>query len=224
MVEPGNIVFLNGTSSAGKTSISRALQNIMPTPMLRTGLDHFCAGVPISLFVCVDEEGEHPAEVAAEVDGWLEVYRDGTLVELPRVGPVGKRLLAGMYQAIAAVARAGNDVIMDDMIYDPEVLRSAVVALKDLPVLFVGVHVPVDIARQRELDRGDRSPGGAAIFLEHVHAHGTYDLELDTSMLTPEECAARIKTSLESSHPRTALRKLAETLGIFDSELDKPQS
>jgi len=209
MAEPGNIVFLNGTSSAGKTSISRALQNIMmPTPMLRTGLDHFCAGVPISLFVCVD--GEQPAEV----DGWLEVYSDGTLVELPRIGPVGKRLLAGMYQAIAAVALAGNDVIMDDMIYNPEVLRSAVVALKGLPVLFVGVHVPIDIARQRELDRGDRAPGGAAIFLEQVHAHGTYDLELDTSMLTPEECAARIKTALESGYPRTALPKLAETLGI----------
>ena len=218
MAEPGNIVFLNGTSSAGKTSISKALQNTMPTPMLRTGLDHFCAGVPISLFVCVDEE--HPAEV----DGWLEVYRDGTLVQLPRIGPVGKRLLAGMYQAIAAVALVGNDVIVDDMIYDPEVLRSAVVALKDLPVLFVGVHVPVDIARQRELSRGDRSPGGAAIFLEHVHAHGTYDLELDTSMLTPEECAARIKTELESDYARTALRNLAQTLGVSGSEQDKSES
>ncbi|MDQ3704512.1 MAG: chloramphenicol phosphotransferase CPT family protein [Chloroflexota bacterium] len=220
MAEPGNIVFLNGTSSAGKTSISRALQNIMPTPMLRTGMDHFCGGAPISLFVCVEADGERPAEV----DGWLEVYRDGTLVELPRIGPVGKRLLAGMYQAIAAVALVGNDVIVDDMIYDPEVLRSAVVALKDLPVLFVGVHVPVDIARQRELERGDRSPGGAAIFLEHVHVHDTYDLELDTSTMTPEECAARIKTALESGHPRTALRKLAGTFGISGSEPDKSQS
>jgi chloramphenicol 3-O phosphotransferase len=222
MAESGNIVFLNGTSSAGKTSISKALQNAMPTPILRTGLDHFCAGLPDSLFVCVDEavDEKHPAEV----DGWLEVYRDGTLVELPKIGPVGKRLLAGMYQATAAVALAGNDLIMDDMIYDPEVLRSAVIALKDLPVLFVGVHVPVDIARQRERDRGDRGLGGAAIFLEHVHAHGTYDLELDTSMLSPEECAARIKSALESGYPRTAMRKLAETLGVSGYELAKAQS
>ena len=219
MAEPGNIVFLNGTSSAGKTSISKALQNIMPTPMLRTGLDHFCAGVPDRLFISVDAGVDQ--EQTAEVDGWLEVYRDGTLMELPRIGPVGKRLMAGMYQAIAAVAREGNDVIMDDMIFDPEVLRSAVVALKDLPVLFVGVHVPVEIARQRELSRGDRSPGGAAVFLEHVHAHGTYDLELDTSMLTPEECAARIKTALESGYPRTALHKLAETLGVSGSKQDR---
>jgi chloramphenicol 3-O-phosphotransferase len=38
-MNPGNIVILNGTSSSGKTSIVRALQNLFDAPYLEMGIE-----------------------------------------------------------------------------------------------------------------------------------------------------------------------------------------
>ena len=147
----------------------------------------------------------------AEREGGAVVYAQGKLAEV-RIGPGGLRLLAGMYRGIAALAAAGVDVIVDDVIYDRRVLAAAVAALRDAPVLFVGLRLPREVAEQRERERGDRGPGGAAAFSDLVHAHGVYDLELDTAAASPMECALRIKQALQDGHPRRAFRQLAEAL------------
>ncbi|MBA3946171.1 MAG: hypothetical protein H0X37_16605 [Herpetosiphonaceae bacterium] len=41
-----NIVLLNGTSRAGKTSIAKALQKLIETPYLHTGINDFLPRVP----------------------------------------------------------------------------------------------------------------------------------------------------------------------------------
>jgi chloramphenicol 3-O phosphotransferase len=92
------------------------------------------------------------------------------------------------------------------------VLKAAVDALCDCRVLFVGVRLPLAVVEQRERERGDRGPGGAAAFYDLVHAHGTYDLELDTATASSLECALRIKEALETDHPRREFRELAATL------------
>lgn len=197
----GNIVLLNGTASAGKTRIAQALQEIMDRPYLHTGIDHFLEGLPSRAFTHSD--GVKPATA----DGWLLVFRDGVLAEPPKIGPAGHRFLSGMYQALAAFARAGNDVIVDDAIYDRRVLAAAAGALADLDALFVGVHGPRPEVERREKAQSDRA-GGTSLFYDLVHAHGLYDLEVDTSHLSPQECAAQIKQALQADQPRTALRKL----------------
>ena len=40
------IILLNGASSAGKTSIARELQRVLPEPYLRTGIDDFFRMLP----------------------------------------------------------------------------------------------------------------------------------------------------------------------------------
>jgi chloramphenicol 3-O phosphotransferase len=222
-MEQGNIVVLNGTSSAGKTSIARALQEIMETPILITGPD-----APIghmhSKFVAVSD-GVNPAtadyfllvyengatRIEAEHEGELMVYGNGVLNEV-RIGPGGLKLKAAQYRAVAALAAAGIDVVVDEVIYDQRALAAAVAALIDSRVLFVGVRVPREVAERRERERGDRGPGGALAFYDLVHAHGKYDLELDTATASPLECAQRIKEALENDHPRAAFRQLAAML------------
>jgi chloramphenicol 3-O phosphotransferase len=42
-----------------------------------------------------------------------------------------------------------------------------------------------------------------------VHAHGTYDMEVDTSAMTPEECTAAIAARLAAGPPGSAFAGLA---------------
>ena len=63
-------------------------------------------------------------------------------------------------------------------------------ALAGHTVLRVGVYCPLEILRERA--RGDRETGLAEYQHFRVHRHGGYDLEVDTSVWSPEECARRI--------------------------------
>ena len=215
----GNVVLLNGTSSAGKTSVALALQEIMPTPYVYTGIDHtprvhrkfstVSDGIDPAAseyFLLVYGGGSVRTETVHE-DG-TTVYSGGPITEV-RLGPGALTLLAGMYHSIAAFSAAGVDVIVDDVIYDRRVLAAAVDAMRHCPVLFVGLRLPLAEAERRERARGDRGPGGAAAWYDLVHAHARYDLELDTSRLSPLACAHQIKTALENGHPRHAFRQLA---------------
>ena len=44
--KPGQIIFLNGTSSSGKTSLAKALQKRLPEPFLHLTLDAFIEMLP----------------------------------------------------------------------------------------------------------------------------------------------------------------------------------
>jgi chloramphenicol 3-O phosphotransferase len=215
----GNVVLLNGTSSSGKTSIALALQEIMDAPFVYAGIDH-TPRVHSKFHVVSD--GINPAtsdyfllvyggglvRTETRTESGEIVYSGGPITEV-RLGTGALKLLAGMYRSIAGFAAAGVDVVVDDVIYDRRVLRAAVDALGESPVLFVGLRLPLAEAERRERERGDRGPGGAAAWFELVHAHGIYDLELDTSVASALECAQRIKAALENGPPRRAFRKLA---------------
>lgn len=212
-MRPGQLILLNGTSSAGKSTLAKQLQAILPQPYLHTGLDHFLTAAPWSrLMVYAD------STVQTDAEGWFLPFRDGTLIGAPRLGAVAYQLLDGMYAAFATLATAGINLIVDDVIYDPQVLQAAVSRLADLPVLFVGLHCPVEEAKRRELARGDRAPGGAAIFHDLVHRHGLYDLELDTAQCTPAACAERIKSALLNQHPQRAFAQLRDQLSLQHGE------
>jgi chloramphenicol 3-O phosphotransferase len=221
----GNIVIINGTSSAGKTSTARALQQVMEEPYLHLGLDYYTRRIPTK-FVTIWEgpSPPPPAEyfqmiyrgaaprTTVEHEGGITVFGRGEIVGV-QTGPKGLALLTGMYRSIAALSAAGINVVVDDALWDRQLLRAAVDILTDLPVLFVGLRLPREVAERRERERGDRGPGGAAAFYDLVHVHAVYDLELDTSRLSPEECALRIKESLVNPPATGALRRLRSTLG-----------
>lgn len=204
-MQPGQIILLNGTSSVGKSTIAKQLQEILPQPYLHMGIDHFLGAAPWSRLMVY---GDSTAQTDAE--GWFLPFRDGALIGAPRLGPVAYQWLDGMYAAFATLATAGINLIVDDVIYDPQVLRSAVLRLAELPVLFVGLHCPVAEAVRREVARGDRAPGGAAIFHGLVHRHGVYDLQIDTAQASPAECAEQIQLALAQRHPQTALSQLRQ--------------
>lgn len=205
-MQQGQIILLNGTSSAGKTTIAKKLQEILEPPYLHTGIDHFLAAVSWQrLFVYSDSSSQTDAE------GWFLPFCDGALIDAPRLGPVGYQLLDGMYASFATLAALGINLIVDDVIYDPKVFKAAVSRLSESNVLFVGLHCPIEEAMRREQARGDRAPGGAAIFHGLVHRHACYDLELDTMQVSAAECAKQIQVALQQ-RPRTAFAHLRNQL------------
>ncbi len=204
----GTIIVLNGTSSSGKTTIAKTLQDIMEGYYIRTGIDHVLEAAPEKMHAMSD--GHHPSTT----EGFLWVFpHGGTQVAEIRIGPAALRLCAGMYASAAAFATTGNDVIIDDVLFDSRVLAAAVTTLHPFTVLFVGVHCPMGVAEKRERARGDRAQGLVKAHYDRVHAHGIYDLDIDTSILTPLACATQIKERLLKGPAPNAVQRLRNRLG-----------
>ena len=183
----GNIILLNGASSAGKSTIVKALQPMLDEPYLEAGIDKF-------LFML-------PRAYLYEAARWHQVIgyeKDETGALLPKVGPLGHQLMSGMHHAIAGLARQGNSVVADHVLLHPSWLDEWLQVWRDFRVLFVGVQCPLDVLEQRERDRKDRTLGQARGQAGVVHQNCIYDLEVDTSRLSPEECAANIKNHLSA--------------------------
>jgi chloramphenicol 3-O phosphotransferase len=115
-----------------------------------------------------------------------------------------------MYPAFAVLASEGNNLIIDDVLFDPRALREAVCALEPLGALFVGVRCPLEVTERREPERGVRTLGLARAHYALVHAPGVYDLEVDTSISTPTECALQIRRRLVEGPAPAAFRRLRE--------------
>jgi chloramphenicol 3-O phosphotransferase len=190
MVNPGKIIILNGTSSSGKTCIIRALQNSLEGPYLEAGIDKFIWMMPPRYL-------ERPL--------W-----DDVLGLADHAGTAGHTLVVGMHQAIEALSRTGNNVIADHVLVEPAWLRDISDRLYELPAYFIGVRCPLDVLENRERQRKNRTLGQARLQYHLVHIPGIYDLEIDTSRFTPEECAAQIKSRIDSGQHPTAFRKIRD--------------
>lgn len=188
------IILLNGSSSAGKTTIAVALQNLLDEPWQHIALDQFRDGMP-PRYRGLNSPPGTPGHAGLNV---VPCELDGERVTAIRFGEVGRRVLRGMHLAIAAFARAGNNVIIDDLIWDDDVLRHYLEALSGLAVLMVGVRCSREVVSEREARRPGRFPGTAISHFDEVHRHTRYDIEVDTAKLTPIECAERIAARLEA--------------------------
>ncbi len=127
------------------------------------------------------------------------------------IGSTGNRVINGMHRTFAAYAKTGNNIVVDYILYDSTWLPDLVHVLKDYKVYFVGVRIPLSILEEREKGRGTSPAGHARSHYDIVHAHGVYDLEFDTSTLTPEQCAMKIKDFIANNPNPTAFKQLQET-------------
>ena len=188
----GRIILLNGTSSSGKTTLARALQDRLPDPWIEIGIDRFVFALP-------RRYREQPA--------WSEVFRyvpedrpEGAAFEI-ETGPLGQRLVSGMHRTAAALAAIGLDVIVDHVLLERAWLDDCRRVWASYAMLTVGVRCPLDVVVQRERTRRDRTLGQAAAQFAVVHRWGGYDLEVDTSVLSPDEAAGRIANAVDRLRP-----------------------
>jgi chloramphenicol 3-O phosphotransferase len=173
------VVVLNGTSSSGKTSLGRALQGRLADPWLLLGIDFFITAMPLRLYGTT--EGH-------------DIRDDGSIA----TGPTWRYLYGHWRDAVAALA-VGTDVIVDEVFLDGYADQERWSrALDGLDVTYVAVRCDPDVTDERERQRGDRHAGQAAWQRDRVHVGVLYDIEVDTTSLSPDDAAAEVAAQLKA--------------------------
>ncbi len=207
---PGQIVILNGAPRAGKSSIVEVIQETFEGIWMNLGVDVFARGVT-------------PKRYQPGI-GLRPGPGPGLGGDRPDLEPLLPALYAALYESIAAHSRLGLRVISDGGHHGaihPEILPNCARQLAGLPVLFVGVRCPIEEIMKR---RSQAGPGGGyvvgtddepvpppvVLWQEEVHKPGIYDMEVDTSLLSPQECAEQIRTRLAEGPQGTAFRQLSQ--------------
>ena len=177
----GKIIFLNGASSAGKTTLSKALQEKLVIPFYWMSEDVF-VDMLHKKFVNNDSEANEQA---------------------------CSKAISGLYHTAKLYSDLGMNVIVDTVTDEQEWLDEILDILHDYPVLFVHVTCPLDEIKRREKERGDRIIGLAEEQISLLcPLDNTYDIIVDTHKNTYEECADKIIELLNGSEKYTAFETL----------------
>ncbi|MDX8477773.1 chloramphenicol phosphotransferase [Mesorhizobium sp. VK24D] len=201
----GQIVILNGAPRSGKSSIAAAIQEMFDGVWVNLGVDAYAQVTPPRLRpgIGLRPGGERPD---------LETH-------VPR-------LYAALHESIAANSRLGLSVVADVGHHDAYsrplgILSECARRLAGLPVLFVGVRCPIEVIMQRRNAGAadgtyvtgsdeDPMPRPVRLWQGEVHKPGIYDLEIDTSRLSPDDCAEAIRQRLITGPEPTTFATLAQ--------------
>lgn len=180
----GRVIVLNGVGSAGKTSTAKALQRIAADPWLHVSGDVFLNmiapqmwGDPRGILVRQFEDEGSPS---VDIEMGVELHR----------------LMEGMRASVAALARAGNNCIVDDLMLSATDQQSYWKLAENLTIEFVAIHAPLGILEERERKRGDRLIGLSRWQFPRVHRGIQYDFEIDSTEIEPKDVAIAIASAL----------------------------
>ena len=163
------LIYLNGTSSSGKTSVANELQKLIQKPIFYFSID--------TLLYSLSQEdlnaimGKQPSRTPLN---WEAIF-------------------SGYFSCITALTHTGNSVIADCPVYQQGLFNIfekyiSSVAQKTI----IKITCPLEIIKIREVDRKDRAIGVAEKQFEEIHKYLNYDLEVDSVKLSPFESAQKI--------------------------------
>ncbi|MDZ8225212.1 MULTISPECIES: chloramphenicol phosphotransferase CPT family protein [unclassified Nostoc] len=199
--ELGQIIILNGAPRSGKSSIVAIIQETFDGLWMNLGVDRFMQMTPPRYLPGI---GLRPGGERQDIE------------------PLVPILYSAMYESIAAHSRLGVNVVVDVGHHDAYAIPRGILAdsarrLNGLPVLFVGVRCPIEIIMERRQKTRRKVGNAADLLMPHpvelwqreVHIPGIYDLEVDTSLLSPGACAEVIRKHLADIPAPSAFQRLA---------------
>jgi len=152
---PGKIIFVNGASSSGKSTLCRALQATLDEPFWHFSIDHLS-----------DTKVLPMQRVKSGDFSW------------PDMRPA---FFDGFHRCLPALAGAGNNLIVEHIIETPDWMDRLACLLSPFDTFLVRVHCPLAELERRELERGDRRIGEARQDYETIYAFGDCDIEIDST-------------------------------------------
>lgn len=179
----GTVIILNGTSAVGKSSIMRVFQEKHDTPWLGMGIDNFFIGLLPFKFYFDPKFNVMRGEATEDEEGKLFTLH---------IGSEGQKMISGMHRAIASYAKAGNNVIVDYIMYDPAWHDDLMSALSGVSVVAVGVTASLAVVQEREKKRATSPEGHARSIYDTVHQGWKYNLEINTDEMTLEQIVEKI--------------------------------
>lgn len=183
----GCVIMLDGPSSAGKTTLAAALQHrfaaIGECWFVHSVNDYF-ARIPFEWVTAGSHVGIHADDgvVLEIVDG---VFR-------MRIGPIGRQVRGAWRCAVGCAARAGLNVIADDVVLTAQEWHQWQVELDGLDTYWVRVQIALDVLEAREWAHGTRMPGHARADYRDAYRYPIYHTEVDTGTLDPDASAAAV--------------------------------
>lgn len=195
------IIYLNGPSSSGKTTLAKALQQAFDTPFLHIGIDKIIGWMP-------EKVNDWTGGEAVLGYSWKESYDEtGNPIQELQIGPYAKKIGKTFQEVVLALARMGHHLIVDDISFGKEEVDIWKEALKGFSVLWVGVNAPLSVLEEREKARGNRITGSARGQFKKVHAGIVYDLEIDTHHATLHDNLQKIKSAAATLENRCGCSK-----------------
>jgi chloramphenicol 3-O-phosphotransferase len=187
----GKIIFLNGVSSSGKTTLAKSLQERLTEPFYWLAVDTFIETLMPKKYFSIDGFNPDGAE------------------------PVIFKTISLAQHTIKFFADMGANTIVEHILFPSIEIQpyknqtvECVELLHEYPVLFVHVTCPLEELRRREKKRGDRDIGRAEIQLPHLTAQDSYDITVDTHNSSIEECANKIVALLDYPEKFTAFKTM----------------
>ncbi len=188
-----HIIFLNGASSSGKTSLARELQALLADYYLYFGIDAFIGAMP---------ERSNCFDGSSVRDGfyWEDVVLPNNLLGKKIVsGEFGRQIEESYRVVVKALLDCGHNLIIDNVIDGDEEMRVWKRLLADYQSCYVGLHCSLDKLMERETQRNERAIGSAAEQHFRTHAGIEYDLVIDTGAHSKQVCAQLILDHIESN-------------------------
>lgn len=186
------IIIINGTSSSGKSTIARAVADMLDEPFLCFGIDAFIDMLP----------EKYRSQGYASNDGFYyeQAYQGNVPIVASHCGVVGKTMLELIPQVIALMSKQQLNIIVDEVILDDHRFLKYVSLLHDFRVYSIGITCDVVVLENRALLRGNRPLGLARWQIPLIHEGiRFYDLMIDTTYSTIQESAQLIVTYMNNN-------------------------
>ena len=183
----GKVIVLSGPSSSGKSTLATALQKLFSAEgecWFIFAIDDYFAKLPFDWVAARGHAGRYAEDgvVLEVVDGDFRMH----------LGPIARQVLAAWRAGVGSAARAGLNIIADDVQLTEEEWRGWQAELEGLESHWVRVDIDLAILEAREQARGDRTPGQGRSQYEAAYRFASFDAAVDTGELAPDDAAAAV--------------------------------
>lgn len=182
-----SVILLNGPSSAGKTTIMKELQKILPEPFLAKSLDEYIVMLP-------EYMNDYNATLAPHKGfGWVREYDEyNRPLSHLTPGEYGIKVYDVFKLQIQQLAQHGFHVIVDNVALTADDYQKWKEHLNLYTLFTVKIDASPEVLDNREKSRCDRVLGVSRALQQTVHRNYSYDYQLDTTTDSPSACAKLI--------------------------------